>query len=80
MREARPWTSEDLIELAAVYQLDPFGDGRYPLAPNDGRCPHSRAEVAGKSAAPVARVYADRNLHSCRKCSERFVRISKPAP
>lgn len=76
MREDRPWTSETLLEFAAVYQLAPFAE-RYPMAPNDGRCVHCRAEVAGKSAAPVVNVYADRNLHACRRCGGRFVRMSK---
>ena len=76
MREDRPWTSETLLELAAVYQVAPFTD-RYPVAPSDGRCVHCRAEVAGKSAAPVVGVFADRALHACRKCSGRFVRVNK---
>lgn len=76
MRDDRPWTSETLLELAAVYGVAPFAD-RYPVAPSDGRCVHCRAEVAGKSAAPVVSVFADRNLHACRKCGGRFVRMSK---
>jgi hypothetical protein len=75
MREDRQWTSETVLELAAVYQLAPFAD-KYPLAPQDGRCVHCRAEVAGKSAAPVCGVFADRAVHACRKCGGRFVRIS----
>jgi hypothetical protein len=50
MRDA-PYTSETIIELAAIYQMEPFAD-RYPLAPNDGRCPHCRAEIAGEAQRP----------------------------
>lgn len=75
----KPYTSETIMELAAVYQLAPFAN-RYPLAPNDGRCPHCRAEIAGRSAAPVAHVYGDRNVHSRRACKGRFVRLAKINP
>jgi uncharacterized protein with PIN domain len=79
MRQDAPWTSETLLEPAAAYQVAPFAD-RYPIAPNDGRCPHCRAEIAGKSAAPVCGVFADRALHACRKCGGRFLRINKFTP
>lgn len=72
----KAWTSETVLELAAVYGIKPFAN-RYPLAPNDGRCPHCRAEIR---SAPVVGIYADRSVCSCRKCSGRFVRmVAKPA-
>jgi hypothetical protein len=72
----KPWTSETILELARVYGVEPFKD-MYPVAPNDGRCPHCRAEVRSAPVAPVAGIYADRSVCSCRKCSARFVRLAK---
>jgi hypothetical protein len=69
----RAWTSETVIELARVYQVPPF-EHDYPVAPNDGRCPHCRAEVR---TAPTVAVFADRTVLTCRKCSGRFVRVAK---
>lgn len=69
----KTWTSETVIELARVYQIPPF-ERDYPVAPNDGRCPHCRAEVR---TAPTVAVLADRSVCSCRKCSGRFVRLAK---
>lgn len=71
--QSKPWTSETVIELARVYQVPPF-ENDYPIAPNDGRCPHCRAHVA---SAPTCAMFADRSVCSCRKCARRFVRIAK---
>jgi hypothetical protein len=70
----KPWTSETVLELAAVYQVAPFAE-RYPVAPNDGRCTSCRADIAGRDAAPVCAKFADRTLYECRKCARRFVRL-----
>lgn len=72
----KPWTSETVLELAAVYQVQPFAE-RYPVAPEDGRCPLCRAPTAGRDAAPVVAMFADRTLYECRSCTRRFVRIKK---
>jgi hypothetical protein len=71
----KPWTSETVLELAAVYQIPPFAD-RYPIAHADGRCPHCRADVGGRTAAPVCEMYVDRTVYECRKCAKRFVRLN----
>lgn len=71
----KPWTSETILEVASVYQIPPL-ENRYPLAPKDGRCPHCRAEIAGRESAPVCGMYADRTVYECRKCTRRFVRIT----
>lgn len=75
----KPWMSETVLELAAVYQVQPFAE-RYPLAPDDGRCPFCRADVAGRDAAPVVAMFADRTLYECRKSSRRFVRSRGESP
>jgi len=70
----KPWTSETVLELAAVYQVAPFTK-RYPVVPDDKRCPFCRADLAGNNAAPVCAMFADRSLYECRQCARRFLRL-----
>lgn len=79
MGRERPWTSEELVELvelASVFHVPPF-ERRYPAVPDDKRCPFCRVDLAGRNAAPVAGVFADRTLHECRQCSKRWVLMKK---
>lgn len=69
-----PWTSEMIVELAAVFQLAPFTD-YYTVAPRDGRCPHCRAMLAGRDAWVVRAVLAERAIHACRTCGGRWLVI-----
>ncbi|MDB4988284.1 MAG: hypothetical protein JWN04_3462, partial [Myxococcaceae bacterium] len=70
----RPFTSETVIELAAVFHVEPFAD-RYPIAPDEKRCPWCRVDLAGRNAAPLCGVFADRTLYEWRSCSKRFLRV-----
>lgn len=72
MGRERPWTSEELIEMASVFHIPPF-ERRYAMVPDDKRCPYCRVELTGRNAAPVAGVFVDRTLHECRKCSKRWL-------
>lgn len=67
-----PWTTEIIVELAAVFRLEPF-TAYYPDAPRDGRCPHCRALLAGRDAFTVRATLAERALHACRKCGGRWL-------
>jgi len=67
-----PWTTESLVELAAVFQVEPFTD-MYPVAPQDRRCPHCRADLSPREVATVRAVFSDRTLHSCKHCTGRWL-------
>ncbi|HEX5661209.1 MAG TPA: hypothetical protein VFX59_28655 [Polyangiales bacterium] len=69
-----PWTTEMIVELAAVFRLAPFED-YYVLAPRDGRCPHCRAPLAGRDAWVVRAVLSERAIHACRTCGGRWLVI-----
>jgi hypothetical protein len=69
-----PWTTEMIVELAAVFQLAPFADFYVP-APRDGRCPHCRAMLAGRDAWTVRAVVGERAIHACRTCGGRWLVI-----
>jgi hypothetical protein len=71
-----PWTTEIIVELAAVFRLEPF-TGYYPDAPADGRCPHCRAMLAGRDAFRVRATLADRSLHACRRCGGRWLVLAQ---
>lgn len=71
-----PWTTEMLIELAAMFQLHPVAN-YYPVLPRDNRCPHCRADLSGREIATIRAALSDRALHGCKYCSGRWL-VLKP--
>ncbi|MDB4984927.1 MAG: hypothetical protein JWN04_105 [Myxococcaceae bacterium] len=67
-----PWTTENLVGLAASFQIAPFAD-LYPVAPRDNRCPFCRADLSAREVATVRAVYPDRTLHACKHCHGRWL-------
>jgi hypothetical protein len=71
-----PWTTEMLVELAAIFQLRPVAD-YYPVLPRDNHCPHCRADLSGREVATIRAALSDRALHGCKHCSGRWL-VLKP--
>jgi hypothetical protein len=67
-----PWTTEMLVELAAIFQLAPFHEF-YPVVPRDNRCPHCRADLSSREVQTIRAVLADRQLHGCKHCGGRWL-------
>lgn len=73
-----PWTTEMLVELAAMFQLPPVAS-YYPVLPRDNRCPHCRADLSGREVATIRAAISDRTLHGCKHCSGRWLVLRPPA-
>jgi hypothetical protein len=67
-----PWTTEMLVELAAIFQLPPFQEF-YPVVPRDKRCPHCRADLSSREVQTIRAVLSDRSLHGCKHCGGRWL-------